>query len=421
MITGAHDSAMTTATLLDNDAYSTALRAEPQPNEMQPISTAGPRSSRYQSLDMWRGVACLMLVVYHATFYASHSWKSSDPSVWTFGGLAIHLLGWMWIGVPIFFVVSGYCIAASSDASRRRPHSTRTYFSRRLRRIYPPLWIALGVCVLVVLLATTFETVARGCLQLPHLAEFTPGNWLGNLTATESWRSNLSGGEIGYLMKNTWTLCYEEQFYVVVGLMLLIGAPRFFTAAAFVTLATLVARHVSRANSVSLQGFFCDGHWLLFAVGILVYYRLHHARERYRWTIIAALAAIMVYAVVDHRLSDSAFDRHLDQYLFTAALFGWLLIGLYRIDQRLATHRWLQPLSWYGKMSYSVYLTHFPVVVVMAFLLSQIGSTADWFVAAVTVPLSVAISVPLGHAFHLAVERRFINAPLDAKRTTAAC
>ena len=136
---------MLSAIVLDNDASTTALLEEPQPREVQQNSAERPRSSRYQSLDVWRGAACLMLVMYHGTFYASHSWKSSDPSTWTVGGLAINLLGRMWIGVPIFFVVSGYCIAASSDASRRRTHSLRTYFARRFRRIYPPLWIACGL------------------------------------------------------------------------------------------------------------------------------------------------------------------------------------------------------------------------------------------------------------------------------------
>src|SRR5438093_424847 len=81
------------------------------------------------------------------------------------------------------------------------------------------------------LAAGTSEYLRHGVKQLPHLGEFTAGNWLGNLTATEAWRSSVGGGEIAYLMKNTWTLCYEEQFYAVVGLMLLLAGTRFFAAA----------------------------------------------------------------------------------------------------------------------------------------------------------------------------------------------
>ena len=399
---------------------SSAVLDQPPPRPQEPEPSPRPRSSRYQSLDMWRGIACLMLVVYHAAFYSSHSWKSGDPSTWSIGGLVINLIGRLWIGVPIFFVVSGYCIAASSDSSRRRTHSLRTYFARRFRRIYPPLWIALALCVLFVLLVTTSESVRQGCTQLPHLRELTTVNWLANFTATESWRPTISGGENAYLMKNTWTLCYEEQFYAVVGFMLLVSSQRFFAAAGVVTIVTLAARHLTRAAGVSLQGVFCDGHWLLFAIGILVYYRLHYAQNRWRWMIVAALAGVILYAVVDHRLTASKFDKHLDEYLVASASFGLLLIGLYRQDGKLVSSPWLQPLFWYGKMSYSVYLTHFPVVVVMAYVLARIGSSADWFAAAVIVPLSVAISIPIGWVFHLAVERRFMNTPLEAKRVAAA-
>ncbi len=405
---------MTTATELEpgdsTATLTTALLDAPAQEVSQPARPA-KRSTRYLSLDIWRGLACLMLVMYHATFYCDHSWRTGDRSTWTLTGLIINLLGRMWIGVPIFFVVSGYCIAASCDAARGRTHSLRTYFWRRFHRIYPPLWIACALCVLFVLAVTTFDSIRAECVQLPVFNQFTVGNWIGNLLAAESWRANLWGHQ-EYLMKNTWTLCYEEQFYAVVGVMLLFGARRFFAAAAFVALGTLVTRHLSRAAGGSLAGFFCDGHWLLFAMGILVYYRLQYAPARlHRW-IGTFLAAVAVYAVVDYRLAPSHFEKHVDEYLFTSALFGFVAIRLYRKDKQISEHPLLQPLAWYGKMSYSVYLTHFPVVVVLSYLLSRIGSTADWFAALVTVPLCIAVSIPLGRAFHLAVERRFMNAPL---------
>src|SRR5262249_34134627 len=72
-----------------------------------------PRCPRYQSLDAWRGVACLMVVVYHATII-THDTRPQSSS-----GLAhniitqAHLLN---AGVPMFFVISGYCISAAADS-----------------------------------------------------------------------------------------------------------------------------------------------------------------------------------------------------------------------------------------------------------------------------------------------------------------
>src|SRR5438552_1862097 len=74
-----------------------------------------PRCPRYHSLDLWRGVACLLVILFHATFYAR---AGGPPADWP--GWAHAALHWGWTGVPMFFVVSGYCIAASIDAARRR-------------------------------------------------------------------------------------------------------------------------------------------------------------------------------------------------------------------------------------------------------------------------------------------------------------
>src|ERR1700757_449030 len=90
---------------------------------------------RYPSLDFWRGVACLMVVVYHSSFYVAGKGQLH-------GGIRLAFTGieYMWLGVPLFFVISGYCISSTCDSIRRKRHSARTYFWRRYRRIFPPFW-----------------------------------------------------------------------------------------------------------------------------------------------------------------------------------------------------------------------------------------------------------------------------------------
>ena len=69
--------------------------------------------ARYQSLDLWRGLAALLVVVFHAfASYTGANYSDYHPVVvacWLVGGNG-------WLGVHIFFVVSGYCIAAAVDA-----------------------------------------------------------------------------------------------------------------------------------------------------------------------------------------------------------------------------------------------------------------------------------------------------------------
>ena len=49
----------------------------------------------------------------------------------------------------LFFVISGYCIAAACDASARRRTPLTDYFWRRFRRIFPPFWCSSGFAALL--------------------------------------------------------------------------------------------------------------------------------------------------------------------------------------------------------------------------------------------------------------------------------
>jgi peptidoglycan/LPS O-acetylase OafA/YrhL len=99
---------------------------------------------RYESLDFWRGVACLMVIVFHATMNCHETDTGTDLA-----HRIIDLTSYFWMGVPMFFVISGYCIAATADSSRRKQLGTIEYFRRRFRRIFPPYW-AFAVISLII-------------------------------------------------------------------------------------------------------------------------------------------------------------------------------------------------------------------------------------------------------------------------------
>jgi peptidoglycan/LPS O-acetylase OafA/YrhL len=71
--------------------------------------------------------------------------------------------------------------------------------------------------------------VSRGSSSRPWW--YSGWQWLGNLTLTESWRWHAIGDQRAHFPAQAWTLCYEEQFYAVVGLLLAISRRRFFSGA----------------------------------------------------------------------------------------------------------------------------------------------------------------------------------------------
>ena len=384
------------------------------PAHLTPISQSAPapRSPRYHSLDFWRGLACLLVVVYHSTFYAAT--PALLARVTSAGGTFADWLmagcTWLWVGVPLFFVISGYCISATADSTRRKAVPVRLYFWRRLRRIFPPYWIFLAISVAAVALVETYVRpglFADNVHAFPHPSSLSPLQWLGTISLTEIWRHHLVGPEMRLFLQHAWTLCYEEQFYAVVGVILLISPKRFFLLAAAVTAAVFAlevfpARFVPWLGAFRRQsvGFFFDGYWLYFAAGIGVYYSINYARRLGQYT----LAAVLLLGVA-WGLRTSIESRTV------SFAFALLLLALHRWDKPLATSAWTLPISWCGTMCYSLYLVHLPVCKAISHGLVLAGIESPAETALITIPLCLAASLLAAWPFHVLVERRFLNTP----------
>src|SRR6185437_2852609 len=108
---------------------------------MTEAGTKQKKDLRYHSLDFWRGIACLSVAAFHSIDYVA------ENPAHVHGNALSHqifvLLAQGWAGVPLFFVISGYCIAAACESGMEKGLTTKKYFFRRFRRIYPPYWILL--------------------------------------------------------------------------------------------------------------------------------------------------------------------------------------------------------------------------------------------------------------------------------------
>ena len=141
---------------------------------------------RLPSLDGWRAVAILMVMMSH--FTATRGF--TPPSWWTvvFQGN---------LGVRIFFVISGllitYLLLIESD--RRGRPSLQSFYFRRVLRIFPVYFFYLGVL---------------GILTLAGLYADTTTAWLASLTFTRNFI-----GQNASLTGHYWSLAVEEQFYLV--------------------------------------------------------------------------------------------------------------------------------------------------------------------------------------------------------------
>jgi peptidoglycan/LPS O-acetylase OafA/YrhL len=236
---------------------------------------------------------------------------------------------------------------------------------------------------------------------VPNPITLAPAQWFGNLTLTESWRWHITDGAQSSLLSPSWTLCYEEQFYAIVGVALLLTRRFLFATLAAVTALVLVSMVLLPRFGVSLDGLFLDGKWLMFASGALVYYIVNYAR---RGTAVWFTLPILLGGI--YTASD---PRELQGYL-TAFVFALLTIGLSGWDQPLAQSRWLRPLRYCGEMCYSLYLVHWPTVTIVSWAFNLLGIRNPFVVLGVGLPLCIGAAVALGRFFHVWIERRFLNA-----------
>ena len=382
--------------------------------------TLNVRRPRYVMLDLWRGAAALWVVIHHAALYAGTDATAAGTGVRdVLGRFVVRLAQGGWYGVPIFFVISGYCIAATAESHYRNGHAIKTFFWRRFRRIFPPYWAALAVTLAIYGVAALFSegmALNEKLAGFPPLRALTPLHWFGNLTLTDSWLHHVLGGESVILLGPSWSLMYEEQFYLVCGLCLVLFGARFLRGAVGVTVLVGLVMLATRGSwPEGVAGFFFDGRWLLFALGLAVYFYLNHAAARVRRLLLGGFALALTWSVALRNgwlgVLQSPIQRLMSAEFVAGALFALVLIVFHRWDAAWRGHPALRPVAFLGRISYSLYIVHFPIANLIAYGLFTLGVVSDWQVMLITIPIATGASVLCGALFFHVVERRFLNSP----------
>ena len=385
------------------------------------------RDPRYRSLDLWRGLACLMVVVHHAGFIVDGRDLSPLTNDHAWRALAVGFFKRMELGVPLFFVISGYCIAASADLTRRKGLSPWTFLVRRVRRIYPPYWAALALFVVFCgsLDLAGLSRFHKGdhALELASPGELNLSQWVGNLTLTESWRPHVWGSYESIYTRIAWSLCYEEQFYALCFLALLIAPKRLYAILTTATALILLIRVAAwdSGGIGGLSGTFVI-FWHQFALGLAVYYRLNVA---------ATPLARRIGEIVPIGLFGVAAATG-DTSSAVASAFALILIALRLWEDRASpasgetnerperrTPFWIRGLHACGVRCYSIYLAHLPVCVAGNLLMYEWGFRSFWSRVWVVAPTVSCVAVAFCFGFFEVVERRFLNPPARPARQTS--
>jgi peptidoglycan/LPS O-acetylase OafA/YrhL len=227
------------------------------PHDALPVANhaTAPSTRRDPALDGLRGLAVLLVFIYH---YGG-GLQSADPAVRLFG----YFTQASWIGVTLFFALSGFLITGSLWDAIGQRHRLRNFYVRRALRILPLYFAAL--------LAGAIFALARGATfsSLKPLAIFV--FFLQDLPHLSAYALQSSSPLPLY---HFWTLAVEEQFYLIWPLILLLAHSR---------------RHAVR---LSLWFFGLTEVFLFFIYYLPAFQsaRVHHLYDDFLFTHSAALA-----------------------------------------------------------------------------------------------------------------------------------
>ena len=368
----------------------------------------------FRTLDALRGFAALWVVMDHACapFLAANDPRYLHQLLYAFS-----IRGQL--GVIFFFIISGYCITAAAHGALISGKPLWRYGYERVRRIYPPY---LGVLLLGLVsnAAIGFASAHRWIGPVHHLMVFypSPRYWIANLFLLQFELHT------GMFLAVFWSLCAEVAFYAIVGVLLGIAqqvAARRGLAGG--TLALLLGLALTTyASLLSLIVFdnalFPFDLWHQFALGGLLFFLIeskpgtvagYSTRLRRIINSAAALAAVLTLIFIALRPGIEIDVAHPASRIRSIAclLFCILLVGLRRIDERLAASRWMHPWLWLGACSYSLYLIH-PIVLPFADILCRkAGLDGDryWL----TFWIQCAVAIAAGRIFYYLVERHCIS------------
>ncbi len=348
---------------------------------------------RYVTLDAWRGVACLGVLVFH-----SFGGLGAQPVSMILAPLRA-TAAYGWFGVDLFFVISGYCIADKLHGMLGAGQSAGRFWANRALRIFPTYWFALAFTLLIGIIAFPFNGVAWSDVFPVGLK-----GWAADLFLLHPYL----GAKSSVLV--SWSLVYELGFYALMGVILLPHAgtrwlPAYFGAGMALCFVPLLVALPKWALVLGL--------WPDFFLGSAVYTTLYARANGVRWAATAAaLVIVLIGALALAGIAIMPLAGYMGGRRGATAAFAALLVLLHPLDRRLAAFRPVRWLGAAGSISYSLYLVHVPVLGRILNLGQRVIPTGSLsFVVLWSTAISAALLV--GFLFN-----RWIEHPMESLRRT---
>lgn len=321
-------------------------------------ATSAP--GKYVGIQFLRLLASVMVMLHHSTWFVSQTLPHAE--VWE-GGVQ---------GVPIFFVVSGFVMALTTPPLLTRDHGARHFILARLIRVAPLYWTLTIVKLALVARSTPITSTVAAHVLVSMLFVF----------------GRDADGAVEAFYRPGWTLNFEMFFYALFALALRFHL-KIIPFIGSVLLAVSVLS-LLRADSWPSPTYLCNALALNFLWGMLIA-ELASARLRVPALLSSAL-------VVSSLVTILAFP----EAKLLGAQYAALVAGTVLLEEYVAP-RLPRILILGGDASYSLYLVHPMVGVVVSTLLRKLQVTSAALSLAVVIAYCLAAAAVTYRYFELPV------------------
>ena len=349
------------------------------------MSSKGAQSTRHiSSIDGLRAIAVTAVVLYHLGIS------------WIPGGF---------LGVDLFFVISGYVITRLilDSINQSSALDLRAFYAARIRRIFPG-FIFMVICTIIFIGVWAPEAIKRFLSDLPYALTGTI-NWL--LVARNQDYFETIGRPP--LLQHTWSLAVELQFYLIWPIILLTvlkyfgkkNIARIALIIAMISGTTLffVSLQLDQANAKQISHIYfgTDTHSLGLFLGAAlavswIPQNLSANIEKRAQDVIDAIGVVGLLGLISIFLFIDQSNAGLYRIAFPlAGIFGCLvIISLVHPASRFAPLISTAPFRWIGQRSYGIYIWHWVVFQVTRPSVDLSGQTWALYLARVLLVLALA-------------------------------
>ncbi len=333
------------------------------------------------ALQVFRGVAALLVVFYHATqFLVVHYQVAPLYGVFLFGFSGVHL----------FFVLSGFIILTIHHDDIGKPRQLWSYCKKRFVRIYPTYWATLAI--------VSTWALSKGLTTGPDIMRN-----LGLVTRPAS-----------YINPVCWTLSFEMMFYIIFSVLIIHRRAGLVLLVCWAS--GVLVNYVNPIRVDWVSPILFHHFTVLFMIGLVAAYATIRSKSldpkrRHRLAGVAGLAGVVLFSsVAVYCLANKILDWGTWRFTIGFGLASGLLMACSLVEPLEKFFEKRRILRSLGNASYSIYLLHYLLVMILtAWARDHIHASGQLRVSLVFIAVC-SVTILVGWFFYWCIERPMVRA-----------